>query len=173
MLVMKDTFVLLIAQAILGAALSKSTFFILLSTFYIANLIIVNSGMSLSQCAAAYSLTDSLSSEPATAAPTSVLSSLPAAVSAAASTTGAATTAITVSTTETPSTTTTPYTTSTYAVYSTSVSSVTGTGVVGGNVTASSSAAPVQFTGGANVNGKIALGGLKGLAIAAGAVLVF
>jgi hypothetical protein len=162
---MMDTSVLPTPQVILGAALSKST--ILTSALCIPNLRRECSGMSLSECAAAYSLTDSLSSEPATAAPTSVPSSLPAAISAAASTTAA------VSSVETPSTTAAPYTTSTYVAYSTSAALGTGTTTVGGNVTASSSAAPVQFTGGANTNGKLVSGGLKGLAIAAGAVLVF
>jgi len=122
--------------------------------------------MSLSQCAAAYSLTDSLSSEPATAAPSSVPSSLPVAVSASASTTVVSSYAV-----STPSSTVTAYTTSTYAAYTTSIALGTGTGAVGSNVTATptNSVSPVQFTGAAE---KMVLGGLKGLAIAAGALLV-
>jgi len=120
--------------------------------------------MTLSQCAAAYSITDSLSSEAATAAPSSVPSSLPAAVSAAASTTAVPTYAV-----STPLSTSTSYVTSTYVAYTTRLALGTGTGVVVGNVSATSSVAPVLFTGAAE---KVVLGGLKGLALAAGALLV-
>ncbi|KAK0122156.1 hypothetical protein ONS95_010417 [Cadophora gregata] len=102
-------------------------------------------GMDLVSCAAAYSLTDSLVSQVATVAPTAVQSSTPTAVSAK----------------ETP-TYTPGYSSSSKTYEPTLVSNVT--------YTPTTTAGGMQFTGGAD---HVVFGGLKGLALAAGALLAF
>ncbi|KAL2066445.1 hypothetical protein VTL71DRAFT_2516 [Oculimacula yallundae] len=111
-------------------------------------------GMDLVSCAAAYSLTDSLVSQVATAKPTTIPSSTSNFVSAV----------VTSSSVYSPSSISDKYSYTESSSYTT-----TATPVSNGTVSSTTTAAGVQFTGGAE---HVVAGGMKALALAAGAFLV-
>ncbi|KAH7370609.1 hypothetical protein BKA65DRAFT_488876 [Rhexocercosporidium sp. MPI-PUGE-AT-0058] len=134
-------------------------------------------GMDLVSCAAAYSLTDVLVSQVATAAPSSIPSYTPTSVSAKPTPSYTPSYSYSSSHNSYKHTYTAPhsYTTtscSSSSHYTTSPTVHTtyeATILSNATVSKTTSAAGVQFTGAA---GQVVLGGLKGLALAAGALLV-